>query len=338
MSIQDYTSGLVSIVIPAFNVGPFIATAVASALAQTYPRFELIVVDDGSTDSTMAELEKFDDDRLRIVRQKNRGSSAARNTGIALGRGEYIAFLDGDDIWLPAKLQKHVALLAQKPEIDVTFALSAVIDESGRETGRTNRQSEGLLTFQRLYTSNVVGNGSAVVMRRSALDSAGGFDENLFAAVEHDVWLRVALLRAGNIYCIAEILSYYRMRPNQVTKDWRRMERAWATLDEKICKLAPDAVRDVRDEARARMRRYLAYIAYEAGDLAHARGHLRSALAIDSRSVLRDRGTWLLGIALIMGLVLPASLQRGLDRAARTARSGLSRMLTAARRTSSSAP
>ena len=171
----ERTAGLVTVVLPAYNVGPYVAEAVQSVLEQTYEMLELIVVDDGSTDDTVEQLQAIHDDRLRVIRQSNAGSSAARNTGIVAGRGEWIAFIDGDDVWLPQKLERHVAYLRARPDADLTFAWSRVVDERGRDTGRTSVHAAGVVSFERLFAQNVIGNGSAVVLRRSALDAGGAF-------------------------------------------------------------------------------------------------------------------------------------------------------------------
>ncbi len=327
MTAPLYVDGLVTVVLPAFNVAPYVGAAVESVLGQTYSTLELIAVDDGSTDATLEELARRGGDaRLRVMRQPNAGASAARNTGIVAGRGEYIAFIDGDDVWLPDKLRTHIEYLEQTPGADLSFALSRVIDEHGRETGRVNRQTGGPVAFRHLFTRNVIGNGSAVVMRRSALDAAGYFDEQLYVSEEHDVWLRVALLRPRNVHCIPCALSLYRMRPNQITKDWRRTQRAWVRFDEKIQLAAPDETAGARTEAHARMLRYLAYIAYESGETEWAAAHLRAAIALCPISILSDRGTWLLMGGLTAARLFPARVQRRIDSAARAAIHGSYRL------------
>ena len=121
----------VSVIVPAYNVAPYIRQAVESALRQTLTSLEVILVDDGSTDGTIAQLSGLGDQRLRPIRREHAGVCASRNTGAALARGPYLGFLDGDDVWLPDKLRRHVAVLEAHPEIDLTSSLSRVIDEAG---------------------------------------------------------------------------------------------------------------------------------------------------------------------------------------------------------------
>ncbi|MBA3345742.1 MAG: glycosyltransferase [Gemmatimonadales bacterium] len=320
-SSHALTPGLVTVVMAAYNVGPFVTDAIRSVLSQTYVAFELLVIDDGSTDDTGDRVAGIRDPRLRLIQQANAGLSAARNTGIAHGTGELIAFIDGDDVWLPDKLARQVAYLRAHPEADLTFAWSRIVDEGGRDTGRTSARVSGVVSFERLFALNVVGNGSAVVLRRDVLDRAGTFDEQLRAEEDHDVWLRVSLLRPDNVHCVPEVLSLYRMRVGQMSKDWRRMETAWHRLLDKMRALAAQRVAPVETEARSRMYRYLAYIAYEGQEYAQAAAHLRTAVVASPTTILRDRGTWLVGAGVLARAVLPPRVHLKLDGFARRLRS-----------------
>jgi hypothetical protein len=158
-------------------------------------------------------------------------------------------------------------------------------------------------------------------MRREALDKAGPFDVCLRSAVDHDLWLRVALSRPGNVYCIPQVLTFYRMRKGQITKDWPRMEQSWRMLMTKMRGLAPVEVRAVEVLARSNLYRYLAYIAYENEQYSEAASLLCIALNSGFRHLLRDRRMWLLATSLIAWAVLPAKTHRKLDSLARKCRS-----------------
>jgi glycosyltransferase involved in cell wall biosynthesis len=316
-----------SIVMPVFDVAPFVRLAVDSVLNQSFGDFELIVVDDGSTDGSLDTLHKVRDSRLRIISQANAGSSAARNTGIQQASAPYISFIDGDDLWLPQKLSTHLEFMEGHPEVDLTFSHSEVIDENGQHTGRFSRRVSGFISFEQLLVENVVANGSAVVLRREVLDKAGHFDVTLLAAVDHDVWLRVALTRSGNVYCIPEVLNLYRLRAGQITKDWRRMEQSVLALIQKMRRLAPAQVESVEANARANLYRYLAYIAYEKGEYSESGSLLRTSLCHGIRDLIRDRRTWLLSGALMTRAILPANLHHRLDRFARSYRSSGRKLL-----------
>ena len=137
-----------------------------------------------------------------MLRQKQSGCAAARNAGVAASTAQYVAFLDGDDLWAPEKLERQAAVLDARPEIDLTFSWSRIIDGSGAGTGHMHRAAAGATGFGDVLTRNVVGNGSSVVMRRSALERAGPFDESLRAASDFDMWLRIAALRPANCWCV----------------------------------------------------------------------------------------------------------------------------------------
>jgi len=311
----------VSVVMPAYNVAPFILESVRSVLGQSFQDLELIVVDDGSRDGTADRLLAVKDPRLQIIQQVNRGSSSARNSGIKLASCEYVGFIDADDLWAPNKLETHITFLEQHPEVDLTFSRSELIDENGNPTGRTSALVSGEISFQDLLTENVVNNGSAVVMRRKALDLAGHFDTELEACVDWDLWLRVAMLRPRNTFCLDGLLTKYRMRPGQITKNWRRMEAAWNKMFAKMLHVASAQVAIVADEARAKFYRYLAYIAYENHDYATSTRLLRRALGFSALKIVSDRRTWVLMSALLARGILPDRIHRACDGMARRFRS-----------------
>ncbi len=186
----------VTVVVPAFNVADFVEQSVRSALDQTFADLEVIVVDDGSTDGTRAVVEAIRDPRLRILRRRNGGSAAARNSGLSEARGEYVAFLDGDDYWQPRMLERHLALLIERPDIDLVFSLSRIVSESGRELGLLKPGTHRTFSFPDLLIENPIGNGSATVCRRRALEIAGPFDQSLPACVDYDIPGRAARARS----------------------------------------------------------------------------------------------------------------------------------------------
>ena len=162
---------IVSIIIPIYGVEAFIAATLQSVLDQTFQDFEVILVDDASPDRSVEICQQFTDPRLRIVRQENRGLAGARNTGIRHAQGELLAFLDGDDLWLPEKLARQVQHLQNHPEVGVSFCPSLLIDEDGQLTGDRLMPPLTNITPQALLRGNPIGNGSAPVVRRAALEA-----------------------------------------------------------------------------------------------------------------------------------------------------------------------
>ncbi|MFO1060552.1 MAG: glycosyltransferase family A protein [Dongiaceae bacterium] len=198
---------LVSVVIPTYNRAATLARAVESVLAQTYPSFELLIVDDASTDDTAARIAPYLGGRVALHRRpRNGGATAARNAGIALARGAYVAFLDSDDEWLPEKLARQVALFeAGPPDLGLVYAgLWQLVD--GRPPVAVPPRQRGRV-YDALRWRNRIGTASGVMVRRAVLQRVGGFDERLPACEDWDLWLRIA--RDHRVDAVAEPLLRY---------------------------------------------------------------------------------------------------------------------------------
>ena len=214
-------SPLVSVIIPAYDVAKFIGEALNSALAQSFKDYEVIVVNDGSPDTP--ELERTLAPYLpRIVylKQENRGVSAARNTGIKAARGSLIAFLDGDDVWLPNYLEVQVKRIQADPSIDVLYPNVVMFGDSSPEDGEefmTLCPSNGEVTFERLLLQECnVSNCS--IARKETIVRAGMFDESLRSVEDFDLWLRV-IKGGGRIAYHRDVLARYRRRQGSLTAD-----------------------------------------------------------------------------------------------------------------------
>src|SRR5262245_59564990 len=183
----------VTVIIPTFNRARYLAEAIGSVLGQTFADYELIVVDDGSTDETSAVLAGFGDSRLRVLRQENRGISAAMNIGLQAARGEYVARLDSDDVWFADLLERETAVLDSRPDVGVVYAKAQVMSENGapREhyVGLPLRYpDDALLSLAWVdATCNIT-----VLARRSCFDSVGPYDETFRTHEDWDMWLRMA--------------------------------------------------------------------------------------------------------------------------------------------------
>ena len=180
----------VSVIIPTYNRGWIVGEAIDSVLAQDFADYELIVVDDGSTDETEAVLSDYGD-RIRILRQKNKGVSAARNTGIRSVAGDLVSFLDSDDLWLPSKLSHQMAFFHQHPQA-VACQTEEIWIRNGRRVNPKNRHRKpsGMIFEPSLALCLV--SPSAVMIRRSLFDQVGLFDESLPACEDYDMWLRIS--------------------------------------------------------------------------------------------------------------------------------------------------
>lgn len=186
-------TALVSVIVPTYNRAHVLPRTLQSVLAQTYPYFELLVIDDGSTDDTPRVMQPFlaRDPRVRYRMQPNGGVSAARNHGLREARGAYIAFLDSDDEWLPRKLEKQIGLFEKLPaHVGLVYTGLESVFATGRSVAEEPVHRGDV--YAELLERNVIhGGGSNVVLRREAAEAAGFFDEVLPAIEDWDYWIRV---------------------------------------------------------------------------------------------------------------------------------------------------
>ena len=247
---------MVSVVMPAFNTAVTVAEAMDSVLRQTHADLELIVVDDGSTDSTAERARSICDPRLTLLQIPNSGPAAARNRGIQAAQGDSIVFLDADDIWLPAKLEIQLAALEERPAADAVYGfLDEVNAEGGNRKPLTRQLAEGRI-LETLLVWNVVGNGSNLLVRRSAFDAVGGFDESLGGAEDWELSARLA--SRCEFACVPQVLGLYRRLPNSLSSHLRRMERFYLRAHRKVYERAPLPLRRLRVLSLAVFYHYLA--------------------------------------------------------------------------------
>jgi glycosyltransferase involved in cell wall biosynthesis len=180
----------VSVIIPTYNRAWVLKEAIDSVLAQEFRDFELIVVDDGSTDNTPQILESYAQD-LTVIRQPNRGVSAARNRGIVAANGRLISFLDSDDLWLPRKLSSQVNFFNSNPEAVINQTEEIWIRNGVRVNPKTRHHKPSGMIFEQSLALCLV-SPSAVMMKRSLFDAVGLFDEDLPACEDYDLWLRIS--------------------------------------------------------------------------------------------------------------------------------------------------
>jgi glycosyltransferase involved in cell wall biosynthesis len=181
----------VSVIIPTYNRAAAVKEAVASVLAQTCRDFELLVVDDGSTDGTPAALARFGEEIRGLRSHRRRGVSAARNAGIAAAQGEWLAFLDSDDLWLPEKLARQMAFMSAHPGLLLSQTEETWVRRGLKVNPPRSHRKEGGRIFLRSLERCLV-SPSAVVLHRRLLEDHGGFDEELPAAEDYDLWLRLS--------------------------------------------------------------------------------------------------------------------------------------------------
>ena len=281
----------VSVIVPAYNVSKYIPEALASLEKQTFSDFEVLVVDDGSTDDTVAVVQKFcqRDNRFSLLQKPNGGLSSARNYGIRHAKGEYIALLDGDDIYHRDKIATHVARLYDKPDVGVVYSASRTIRDDGKPTfislSGKPVHSNPLLA---LLCKNFVGHGSNAVFRRCLIDEVGGFDENLRSWEDVDLWLRIAAMQKWRFFREKRVLCYYRVRPSGLSFNLVQMRNSGTIVIETAYQRSPELIKPMLPTVYAYMYRYLSRVCLQGGDMQTARDFIDQALVYDSSIFYRD--------------------------------------------------
>ncbi|MBV9759865.1 MAG: glycosyltransferase [Acidobacteriaceae bacterium] len=295
---------LFSVIIPVFNGGAYLDRTIASVLGQTFSDFELILVDDGSTDGAVDRARSIQDARLSILAQPNTGAPSALNRGIAAARGEYIAFLDSDDLWTPDKLERHRESFVAHPEADLTFSGLIYIGPDDRSLGLPERRPTGSFTFEQLFVDNVIGSSSVIAARKQAVKAAGSFDPAMLYLFDIDLVLRMSRLRPWNVLGIPEPLTLYRRRPGQQTSDWRIIAKYWSKVVDKHRTLEPK-IKPLERAAQMNLTRYLSYLAFEQGDPSTAWSLLCRAFEMNPFRFTVDLRNWKLGSACAAASFLP---------------------------------
>jgi glycosyltransferase involved in cell wall biosynthesis len=210
--------GLVSVIVAAYNHEAYIRQCIDSALAQTYPDVEIVVVDDGSSDGTYEILKSYDDS-ITLIRSTNRGTQAARNAAIAASTGQYLALLDSDDYWLPHKLAQQMQVFVEHPDTALVYSLALAVDEVGSPLGGGvpfgRDAPDPHRVFETLLASCHIPALTAV-FKRACLDAVGSFDESLLGSGDWDMWLKIA--ERWSVRCVPEPLAFYRVHPTNTTK------------------------------------------------------------------------------------------------------------------------
>jgi glycosyltransferase involved in cell wall biosynthesis len=290
--MDESTPPVVSVIIPAYDVAAYIAATLDSVLAQTFRRFEIVVVNDGSPDTIALEatLAPY---RPRIVylAQANAGAAAARNRAIAAARGEVLAFLDGDDLWEPTFLEEQLACLGAAPDVVLAWADSQPFGTTDDlPTLMTQEPPADTCDHRALLTGRCVVFTSTTVARRADVLAAGGFDESLRRGEDFDLWLRLA--SRGRLVYNRRVLGRRRLNPAGLSASPVAMLRAQIAVRQRFVAATPlpDAV---RADAAAADRRIAAQIALHEGwaslgrgDTVAARRELaRAAEELPSRSL-----------------------------------------------------
>jgi glycosyltransferase involved in cell wall biosynthesis len=265
------TNPRLSVVIPAYNAATTIRAAVASTLRQTRPVLEVIVVDDGSADATADVVSAIGDSRIRLVSRANGGPSAARNTGIAEARGDLVAFLDSDDLWLPGYAERATAALSSAAHPGFAYTDAYVFD-TGRGQVKQGSAMDAIVPpppdresfLIALLRRNFVFTSATVPAR--VLAAVGGYDEALTLSEEYDLWLRILVAGFDPVW-MGGLLAVYRLHPGQASHQALGLRQGSARVYQRLSPddMPSDAARQALLEQRARSDREVAIVAGEAG-------------------------------------------------------------------------
>jgi glycosyltransferase involved in cell wall biosynthesis len=209
----------VSVVIASYNMGHFIATAVTSILSQTISDFELLVIDDGSSDDTTARITPYlDDHRVKYQYIEHSGQAIAKNLGITLSEGEFVGFCDADDIWAPDKLEAQLPVFKQDPDIGLVYTRANEIDALGLPLPSQHVSRQIGSVTEALLCENFIPFGS-VLVRRSLLTTFGIFRTDLSMSIDLELWLRLSLV--CEFALVPTVLYSHRIWDGQLSNNWR---------------------------------------------------------------------------------------------------------------------
>lgn len=228
---------LISVIIPAYNSEKTIQETIESVLKQTFTDFELIVVNDGSTDATLEIINSIKDPRIQVLTYPNAGVAVSRNRGISHSTGEFISFLDADDLWTADKLEAQLKALQENPKAAVAYSWLDSIDESGNFLRPGTRITENGNIYDKLFLTPFVSSGSNGLIRRQPLIEIGGFDESLAASQDYDLYLRLAA--RYDFVCVPSVQILYRILSGSMSTNISRLEATSLLVRERAFKESP---------------------------------------------------------------------------------------------------
>lgn len=289
-----------SVVIPVYNVEKYIDECLQSVLNQTFKSFEVVCVDDGSPDSSIEKIRCYEDPRIRIVRQENKGLAAARNTGINASRGMFVALLDSDDFWHPEKLERHYYHMRGDQTIGISYSASLFVDENSKKIGIGQNPKLKNITEVDIFCRNPIGNGSAPVIRKSLLRQVARsvclgndhkmeyFDESMRQSEDVEFWIRVALTTDNKFEGIKMPLTYYRVNDFGLSSNLDKQYNAWLYSVEKNRRINPEFYKKWLSLGSAFQRLYLSRRAVKSGQGLKAIKLVHQALFEDIRVLLKE--------------------------------------------------
>lgn len=256
----------VSVVIPAYNSMAYLPDTLDSVLKQTFTNFEVLIINDGSSDNIVEWASKIIDPRVKLISQANQGASVARNTGIINAQGEYVAFLDADDLWEPTKLEKQVNCLDENSQVGLVHTWMLLIDRENKPTGRVMKSTVEGNALHRIIERNSIACSSAMV-RRSCFEDLGLFDISLHFAEDWDMWIRIA--SGYQFTVIKESLIRYRQHPNGKSKKYFSRLEDFRNIIEKAFESIPFELLYLRNRSYGYINLIVAWKCLQNNDIDH---------------------------------------------------------------------
>ncbi len=236
----------ISIIMPAYNAAQTIPKTIQSVLDQTFTDFELIVINDGSTDQTVEQVESFQDHRIHLFSFPNAGPQKSRNRGIAKAQGTYLAFLDADDLWTSTKLADQLEALKTHPEAGFVYSWTDWIDEGDRVWRRGSHVAVEGDVLQRLLLNDFIGSGSNPLVWADAIKTVGGFDEAILGGQDWEMWLRLAAHYPVTVVAKVQVLYRKASTSRAWSNNVQRQEKGFRQVVEKTIQASPDRLQSVR--------------------------------------------------------------------------------------------
>jgi glycosyltransferase involved in cell wall biosynthesis len=252
---------LISVIIPAHNSEKTIKATIASILNQTFTNFELLIINDGSTDTTLEAVKQIEDSRLQIFSYSNSGVAVSRNRGISLSQGDFISFIDADDLWTPDKLELQLKALQANSPAEVAYSWTDWIDENDRWLRPGIHTTFNGDVLQHLLLTDFIGSGSNPLINASAFQKVGGFDDSLTNAHDWDMWLRLA--GCYEFVAVPSVQILYRICTNSMSTNVWGMEAASLKVIEKNYECAPTSIQYRKKQTLANRYQYLTFKALE---------------------------------------------------------------------------
>jgi glycosyltransferase involved in cell wall biosynthesis len=251
----------ISVVIPVYNGDRTIKETIESVLAQTLSDFELIIINDGSDDATLAVISQISDDRIQVFSYPNAGENASRNRGVSQSCGEFIAFLDADDLWTNDKLEAQLQALQTHPQAALAYSFTDRIDEAGNFLRRGSYIAATGNVYAQLLLLDFLENGSTPLVRRAALRQVGGFDESLSHGGDWDLWLRFAACYEFVVVARPQVL--YRTSTRSASANVLKMEEQVFKVIDRAFAEAPESLQHLKSASIANLYKYLTHKALE---------------------------------------------------------------------------